>query len=523
VLQTVRSRRAWIFAFLALTGLLLAIFLVRDSRDCLGITARVASGTIMEARSQREDVACYIRRHGVDADLQQRGVQGNGPLRPSPRNPRYFADGTGRIVFLAGSHTWLNLQDIGDTDPPEPFDFEAWLEFLQSQNHNFFRLWVWEQAKWSVESPGDRYGDPLPYLRVGDKTDLALDGKPKFDLTKLDQRYFDRLRERVAAAGARGIYVSVMLFNGWSVAFPKGQHALNNPWLGHPYNAKNNVNGIPSGWRPAKDGVQAHELVNGAVTALQEAYVRKVIDTVNDLDNVLYEVSNESHRGSLAWQYHMIDFIHRYEAAKPKQHPVGMTPVFPDGGNADLYASSADWISLLGALHERPAADGRKVVVADTDHLCGICGDVRWVWTSFTRGENLLFMDQYDDSYRLRAGRYRFTNRNDVALRRNLGFARRYAQRMDLARTIPRPDLASSGLALANPGTEYLVFVPEGGRVAVQLGNAKGAFSVEWLEPESGRTSAGAQIQGGSLRTLAAPFSGSAVLYLAKAVAPRPQ
>ena len=35
---------------------------------------------------------------------------------------------------------------------------------------------------------------------------------------------------------------------------------------------------------------------NGAITALQEAYVRKVVDTVNDLDNVLYEISNESSR-----------------------------------------------------------------------------------------------------------------------------------------------------------------------------------------------------------------------------------
>ena len=30
------------------------------------------------------------------------------------------------------------------------------------------------------------------------------------------------------------------------------------------------------------------------MTALQEAYVRKVIDTVNDLDNVLYEITNEA-------------------------------------------------------------------------------------------------------------------------------------------------------------------------------------------------------------------------------------
>ena len=39
-----------------------------------------------------------------------------------------------------------------------------------------------------------------------------MDGKPKFDLTKFDPAYFERLRSRVEAAGQRGIYTSVMLF-----------------------------------------------------------------------------------------------------------------------------------------------------------------------------------------------------------------------------------------------------------------------------------------------------------------------
>ena len=35
------------------------------------------------------------------------------------------------------------------------------------------------------------------------------------------------------------------------------------------------------------------------ITAIQEAYAKKVIDTVNDLDNVLYEISNESNGGEV--------------------------------------------------------------------------------------------------------------------------------------------------------------------------------------------------------------------------------
>ena len=64
------------------------------------------------------------------------------------------------------------------------------------------------------------------------------DGKPKFDLTKFNPAYFDRLRARVQVAGARGIYVSVMLFGGmWGT-----EHV--STWRGHPFNRENNIDGI---------------------------------------------------------------------------------------------------------------------------------------------------------------------------------------------------------------------------------------------------------------------------------------
>ena len=159
------------------------------------------------------------------------------------------------------------------------------------------------------------------------------------------------------------MYVSVMLFNGWSTDYPKGSYGLADPWRGHPFHAVNNVNGIDGDPNGDESGEETHTLAISSVTALQEAYVRKVIDTVNDLDNVLYEISNESHGGSEAWQYHMIDFIKQVEAGKPKQHPVGMTVEWPSGDNADLFDSPADWISPNGYA-DPPPNDGSKVIVA---------------------------------------------------------------------------------------------------------------------------------------------------------------
>jgi hypothetical protein len=446
-----------------------------------------------------------------------RSSSASGALRVNPDNPRYFTDGSGKAVYLTGAHTWANLQDNGLTYPPPAFNYKEYLDFLIANNHNFFRLWTWEEAKWYTDTPKDYWFEPIPYQRVG--KELALDEKPKFDLTKFNQTYFDRLRQRVIEAGQNGIYVSVMLFNGWSIEDKGGP---GNPWRGHPYHRDNNVNGIDGDPNKNERGEETHTLEIPAVTAVQEAYIRKVIDTVNDLDNVLYEISNESHNSSQDWQYQMISYIKKYEAGKPKQHPVGMTVEFPDGDNSKLFASPADWISRKGDIGNPPVADGKKVILADTDHLCGICGDRAWVWKSFTRGENPLFMDVYDGAMPLVEPPIPPNPLNYkpwVGIRRSLGYTLTYANRMNLVAMIPRRDLASTSTVycLANSvtkGSEYLVYLPEGGSVTVDLSEAKGELAVEWLNPENGLVTTGITTTGGGNRTFIAPFDGDAVLYL---------
>ena len=435
-------------------------------------------------------------------------------------NGRYFDNAAGEAVLLSGSHTWSNLQDNGGGRPPPRFDYGKYLNFLESNGHDFFRLYTWEQARWTLETPDENYWfyPETAYLRTGPGN--ANDGQPKFDLTQLNQAYFDRVRERVQEAGARGIYVAVMLFNGWSVAKAKGSLHKNNPWRGHPFNLANNINGVNGDPNGDDSGEETQELLVPAVTALQEAYVRKMIDTVNDLDNVLYEISNESSNGSQSWQYHMIDLIKSYEATKPKQHPVGMTVTWPNGSNADLLSSHADWISPNGDIKNPPLATGAKVVVADTDHLCGKCGDRAWVWKSFTRGENPIFMDGYDGAgYGVGGEGFNFNDPTWVDLRRNMGFIVQMSRRFDLHRMLPTDDTrsVSSGYALADPQSgRYIIYLPEtnSGRVTVDLGGTRGMLSTEWLDPANGRLVQGQPTEGGGRVDFSAPFDGDAVLIL---------
>jgi len=426
-----------------------------------------------------------------------------GPLRPHPRNPRYFANARGRAIYLTGSHTWMNLQDMGTADPPKPFDFSAYLDFLVQHHHNFIRLWSWQSTgAWIFPRI-----TPHPWRRTGPGN--ASDGKPRFDLTQRDAAYFRRLRERVQLARQRGIYVSVMLFVGGNVSVP-------DEWKRHPFRRGNNVNGVDGdidGDGTGKETVtlQQHRQLR-TVREIQLEYVRHVIDTVNEFDNVLYEIINEG--GTREWDWFMVNFIHEYEQTKPLQHPVGLTG---HGGesNDSMLSSPAEWFSPGASewrdlLSNPRVADGRKVSILDTDHLWGEGGDYLWVWKSFLRGHNPIYMD--------RIAALTGDTRGDIpgaeSARKAMGLTRQIAEQTDMAAMVPRPELASTGYCLAHEGREYVVFLPETRKVQVNLSASRKPLTIRWIHPVEGTVKQGKTVQGGARRELESPFEGDAVLWM---------
>jgi hypothetical protein len=211
------------------------------------------------------------------------------------------------------------------------------------------------------------------YQRTGPGS--ASEGLPKFDLHRFDQEFFDRLRARVQQAGERGVYVSIMVFEPYGFG-PGDSNPGPRLWKGNVFNGNNNVKGIDAdadewGW-------EFFYTKDPTIRALQSAYVDKVIDTVNDLDNVPYEVANELYAPE--WQYDIIRHIHDYQARKPKQHVVyisrgGRTASggWTDHTAAQLLKSPADCFGIKLVpretfLNDPPVADPAKPVAWDNDH-----------------------------------------------------------------------------------------------------------------------------------------------------------
>jgi hypothetical protein len=435
-----------------------------------------------------------------------------GPLRVSEENPRYFTDGSGKAVYLTGSHTWNNLVEMSADPGQDPFDYDAFLDFLETYNHNFFRLWAWDLLTWNTSGNNEENSRtlavyPQPWLRTG--PGLALDGEPKFDLTAFNPEYFQRLAERVRKAADRDMYVAVMLFEGWGTQFSPGAYPS------HPFHPSNNLQDLPLSPDDSL-GLSIYTLEHGEITTLQEAYVRKVIGTVSEFDNVLFEISNENHPGSTQWQYHMIRFIQETEAATGRSHPVGMTFQYRGGSNQTLFDSPADWISPNpegGYRDDPPAGTGDKVIITDTDHLWGIGGNRQWVWLSFFRGLNPIFMDPYRGKVLERGAGSGWAEE----IRTALGLSRQMAGRIDLLHCIPSGHLSSSGYCLARHDREYLVYVPDDQPVTLDLTEARGTFRATWLSALDGRETAGQDMEAGQQVTLSPPFpEGEALLHLKK-------
>jgi hypothetical protein len=440
---------------------------------------------------------------GGERETRAAGSEAGGPLQVLSTNSRYFTDGSGKAVYLTGSHVWWTLPRplpgaVSCAESPwVEFDVTAYLDRMAALGHNFLRLWTWEATVWRQCGTFSRV-KPHPWLRTG--PGRAWDGGRKFDLRRLNPAYFKRLRLLVELARARGIYVSVMLFEGWAL-----QHAHPWHWRGHPFNRANNVNRL----RPDTDrngyGTEVHTLRIPRITRIQEGYVRRVLDTVGDLDNVLIEISNESGHYSTAWQYHMIEYVKAYQARRGLlRHPVGMSFQHDWGDNDALHRSAADWIAPYGPeyMSNPPAASGAKVVVSDSDHHCGhTCKDFSFAWKSFVRGVNPIYMDTTE------------ADPEREAVRQALGATRRLADRIDLAALTPQNGLATTSYCLCTAGSAYVVYQPATGPFFVDLGPG-GIFRAEWIDPLSGSVRSETTIEGASWTTATPPSTGPVVLYL---------
>jgi hypothetical protein len=232
------------------------------------------------------------------------------PIALSPQNPHYFVwHGKPTVLVTSGEHygAVLNLD----------FDYRAYLETLAADGLNHTRVFsgTYREILGSFNITDNTLAPrPLRFISPWARSDRPgyFDGGNRFDLTRWDPAYFERLRAFMTAARQHGVVVEMNLFCP----------LYNDPlWAASPMNARNNVNGVgdcPRG--------EVLALKHPRLTEVQLAVTRKLVTELNAFDNLYFEVCNEPYAGNVpeAWQARIVQEIVDVEKKLPHRHLISM-------------------------------------------------------------------------------------------------------------------------------------------------------------------------------------------------------
>ncbi len=234
-------------------------------------------------------------------------VHAHEPLALHPENPHYFLfRGQPTILITSAEHYGAVL----NTD----FDYVKYLDELAAHGLNntrtFTGTYVEPQGAFNIakNTLAPVEGKLLaPWARSAEPG-YALGGN-KFDLTKWDDAYFNRLKDFVAQASKRGVVVELNLFCPF---YDEMQ------WKLSPFKATNNVNGLGKVARTDVYTLDKH----GGLLAIHEAMTIKMVEELNEFDNLYYEICNEPYFGgvTIAWQHHIAEVIIATEKNLPCKH-----------------------------------------------------------------------------------------------------------------------------------------------------------------------------------------------------------
>lgn len=225
-------------------------------------------------------------------------IEGRQPISLHPDNPHYFLF-RGKPTVLIGSTEHYGAVLNRD------FDYITYLNELAASNLNITRtfsgIYLEPQGAFGITkntlAPAE--GKLIcPWARSNQPG--YSNGGNKFDLNKWDEEYFKRLKDFISEAGKRKIVVELDLFSNFYDTVQ---------WKLSPLYIKNNINQTGN----IIDHKEILSLKHPGIIDVQEKMVRKIVTSLEDCDNLYYEVCNEPYFGDLealeAWEQHMTSVI----------------------------------------------------------------------------------------------------------------------------------------------------------------------------------------------------------------------
>lgn len=236
----------------------------------------------------------------------------------NPDNPRCFQyQGKPFKILTSAEHYGAVLN--------ADFDYDVYLQEMQRTGQNMTRVFTfYRENESSIRGPGamntlapTSQASVMPWERVSGQGKAA-DGLDKFDLNRWNSGYFERFKDFLRKCADSGVVCEVTLFCN-----PYNQEKYDL----FPCSEVSNINGVGGGLQRPRAFMS---LDAPSIVAFQERLVRKIVEELNEFDNIYYEICNEPNLRDVppdeneskitAWHAHLARIIRQTEEKLPKQH-----------------------------------------------------------------------------------------------------------------------------------------------------------------------------------------------------------
>ncbi len=411
------------------------------------------------------------------------------PVSLHPENPHYFIYKNKPTVLITSGEHYGAVINTG-------FDYITYLDELASRKLNLTRIFTGSYVESSNAfnilnntlapvnekfiSPWKRSNEP-GYAGGGNK----------FDLSQWDQAYFRRLKDFLSAARKRGIIVEITLF------CPFYEDTL---WKLSPMNSRNNINGIDT--MPATHVYTLNK--NSNLLAMQEQLVRKMVNELNDFDNIFFEICNEPYFGgvTIEWQHHIADIITAVEKDLPNKHLIsqnianGSAKIENPHPAVSIFNFHYAWPPVTVPMNyhlNKAIGDDETGFRGNTDSTYRIEG-----WRFILAGGSLYNNLDYSFAPGYENGTFKYPAKQPGggtdSLRRQLSYLQEFFKSFDFIHMRPDSSLVIKGSlndaeisVLSEPGKQYAVYFYGSMHASIEIAIPGGEYEASWLNTVTGK------------------------------------
>jgi hypothetical protein len=363
----------------------------------------------------------------------------------------------------------------------------------------------------------------LPFARSGQ--DKAWDGLSKYDLTKYNLWYWDRLHQFADLADQKGLVLIHQNYFQHNI-IEAGAHYADYPWR-----TANNINqtGFPEPVPYAGDkrifmAEQYYDVTNAARRALHRAYIRKCLDNFKDNTSVIQLIGAEF-TGPLHFVQFWIDTIKEWEK-ETGRHPIIGLSTTKDVQDAILADKDrAAVVDVIDIRYWHYQADGSAYAPEGGQSLAPR-QHARLLKPKKTSFEQVYrAVSEYRQKFPEKAVTYAGDSydafgwaifmaggslSNVPVADQQLVFA---AAQMKPVKTA----VSTAGqYVLANAGKSYLIYNNAAQPVKFDLTGISGKFSLKRINPRTGAVTGEEKINGGAMVDIKKNASGDEIIFINK-------